>query len=421
MSSNGVLYNLVNYFSSLFDKGGFSGVDYSGNQSFNSVFGESITSPRYDDVRLQFQYNISTYEIKTLDDGGGGVEAVNEDSKAILRTINNNATTYCIRSKANVRYRPGHMSEIQMTARATNPRTGVKQIWGMCDATDGISFGTKDGIFGIFIIDNSNETFIPQADFNKDTLDGNTEKENVIDIEKLNMYQIRLGWLGVSPIQFSVRIDGKWVLCHEIDDSNSATSPLLRNASLPISLRLIQEAGTTHSESTVESAAWRGGSVFNYQSSDPGSKKFSHESLQATTTGGSYKGIYFIHSRSTFFGKENHIVARTIRANFTNNGNKPVFFSIYNKNDIVLDQEPNYTFKDEDQSILEYSSEQILLTQAPDSARVVTSVAVGRENTVVIDLDDNENIIYPDEEYVLVVYSVNAIEISSILTIEELF
>lgn len=80
------------------------------------------------------------------------------------------------------------------------------------------------------------ETFVVQADFNFDSLDGTGPVSSVIDFTKGNVYEIRYQWLGYGKIDFFIEDPdtGEFVLMHAIKYANSATTPSIAHPTLPL-------------------------------------------------------------------------------------------------------------------------------------------------------------------------------------------
>jgi len=112
----------------------------------------------------------------------------------------------------------------------------------------------------------------PQASFNVDTLQGGAGSKftrngtpEAIDPTKMNVYRIRFGWLGSTPIYFSVLSpDGEWVLFHTMNTPNSQVVPSIQDPNLPISV-IVSKTGSDSTDLVVKSSSWVAGT--NYQES----------------------------------------------------------------------------------------------------------------------------------------------------------
>jgi len=140
-------------------------------------------------------------------------------------------------------YTPGishvYMATLAMSAGQTN----LVRYWGMFDAEDGFMFAQEDGAFGINLRSRVTglvtNTFVAQADFNKDTLDGSGGTSNPsrmnIDLTKDNIYWMDVQWLGAGRVRFGVYTpDGERLVAHEIQNANKNDRSVTTTGSLPV-------------------------------------------------------------------------------------------------------------------------------------------------------------------------------------------
>lgn len=95
------------------------------------------------------------------------------------------------------------------------------------------------------------ETFIPQSSFNCDKLDGTGNSNVTIDPTKLNIFQIKMQYLGAGPIVFEVEITQankkpKFIKCHVIEFQNSLTDTTFSNPSFPFTMAAYSAGSTTN-------------------------------------------------------------------------------------------------------------------------------------------------------------------------------
>jgi hypothetical protein len=90
-------------------------------------------------------------------------------------------------------------------------------------AIDGWFIGYNGTSFGIMYRRNSVDTWIAQADFNLDKLDGTGSSGITIDPTKINIFQLGIGYLGVRGCSFSIQHpDTKnWIAFHDYSFMNS--------------------------------------------------------------------------------------------------------------------------------------------------------------------------------------------------------
>jgi hypothetical protein len=121
-------------------------------------------------------------------------------------------------------------------------KTLVNRRWGLFDDDNGMGFAAKNGVLGIFTRTNSSgatiETFVPQAEWNIDVLNGTDDVDNIssllIDPAQLVDYWIEYRWHGTLSARFGVYIESKKVAVHEFEWVTTDLSDL-PYASFPLS------------------------------------------------------------------------------------------------------------------------------------------------------------------------------------------
>lgn len=104
------------------------------------------------------------------------------------------------------------------------------------------------GTFAQTIASNAaTDTWITQANWNGDTMDGNGASGMTLDQTKGNVYQIRYQWLGFGKIQFFIEHDedGLFELVHEIKYTNTSILPSVQNPTLPFCMMVQNTSNTT--------------------------------------------------------------------------------------------------------------------------------------------------------------------------------
>lgn len=124
------------------------------------------------------------------------------------------------------------------SARATPSLTGTYSATGI-NFTGSFS-RTQAGL-------SPTSTFIPSGSFNKDTLDGRGPTGMVLDPQMGNVYQIGFQYLGFGNAKFYVSnpLTGKPTQFHEIENSNSRTTPVLKNPNAAVIATSANIGGTT--------------------------------------------------------------------------------------------------------------------------------------------------------------------------------
>jgi hypothetical protein len=188
---------------------------------------------------------------------GGGSITYDSLTKGVVVAIQGNATPNEIAAFTSHTYHhyiPGSSHLFMGTVSVNDPTaTGAERNWGLFDVKNGFMFRlTSSGQFGV-AIRNSNSgtttsTFIAQADFNKDKVNGNLGASNPsgkeIDITKDNIYWIDVQWHGAGRVRFGTYHNGQRVVMHEYYHGNRFASPMTQTASLPICYSVVNTSAT---------------------------------------------------------------------------------------------------------------------------------------------------------------------------------
>lgn len=219
----------------------------------SAAFGEINTADNTPTCQVDFVYGINTQLTSNTTSNSATVTSV--DGMAILTTgaqVNSVAT---LTTRNYVKYRPGQGSKSRFTALFTTGVAGSTQIAGvMGDGIDGVGFGYNGTSFGVLYRHNGTDTWIPQAQWNYDTMLGGTASGKVINPTRLNVYQVKFQYLGGGNIFYYVLNDftGRWVLVHMVRNAGTLTAPNFRNPSMPVSF---ESRNTTNTSAIVVKTA----------------------------------------------------------------------------------------------------------------------------------------------------------------------
>lgn len=324
--------------------------DYAGRQAFHTVFGEAVVGMRDDSISCLFQYNNSTRDVRTTTTGSGTTS--NADSQAIV-AVDTAVGLASLVSVDTLRYRPGHEANVQFTTAYVGAQSGVNQYHGLMNGADGAAFGTKDGVFGVWFIKDSVETFYPQSSWVGDKCDGTGPSGFTLDPTKLNIFMVQFGWLGAAPIAFSVytgALDG-WVTCHRLEFANTQLLPHLSNPTLPITMK-VERASGTGTAANIRTSSWRGGVTAGpAESANSSQRWFAHTELSIVIAAASARNnVFTLRNEATFQGKTNHVVVELGIVTFDNAGNKTVAF--YGTKNATLVGAGAYAAKDASNSVI---------------------------------------------------------------------
>ena len=101
----------------------------------------------------------------------------------------------------------------------------------------------------------TNDLIVPQAYWNRDTLDGNGDSGYNIDVTKMQMIGIQHTWYGAGFIDFMLRgSDGNYVFAHRFRNSNYNIEAYMRSGNQPVRYEVINEGAKDKLSAAVSSS-----------------------------------------------------------------------------------------------------------------------------------------------------------------------
>lgn len=368
--------------------------DFAGRRGSNSMYGETVVGIREDDISVQFQYSNSTLDVTPTISGGGTTSNSNHQAVVSLDSAVGSASLVSVDP---VRYRAGHEVRVQFTSVYEGAQSGVTQNHGIYNGIDGAGFGTENGVFGVWLLNNGVRDFIPQSSWLNtvytDRLDGSGTSKFNLDITKMNIYQVAYSWHGIAPIVFSVYtglITG-WVVCHVVDKVNTIAVPHMSNPTLPIKMEVVRASGTG-TEAHMRSSSWKGGIIGGIIEPPSSDRWFSHTELGFTVTAGVNNNIFTIRSKSTYQGLTNHVVSELAVVAFDNSTNKT--YAIYGNKGATLAGNSAYSDINTANSVMEVSTGGTVTGGARGPATIVRKDTDRRT-----DVRDTGIFIYPGQTF----------------------
>lgn len=274
---------------------------------FVSVFGDKIYSPREDYTQKAFQYGIPDVATASTTVGNGFVTTFT--SMAVVRTSGKAGDIAQVQSNSVLRYRPGHEGVAFFTAAFTGGAggTGTRQLIGIWDDANGFAVGKLATTFGINVRTDTTDTFIGQANFNRDTVDGSGPSGFNLDTTKLNVFRISYGWLGAANIKFYVlSTNGVWIEFHNILQPGRSSAPSIQDPVLPIRAQVSDPNGGNVLE--LRTASWNTAVI---GSKTTASHRYFSISRRISVTGAlTDRHIVTIRNKTTYQGKTNHTQLR---------------------------------------------------------------------------------------------------------------
>jgi hypothetical protein len=223
-----------------------------------TAFGDLRNAELTPQVALTFEYNLNVdmINVSTLTSG----VATQSDAKLNLDTGTAVDGYAAISSIGVLKYRAGLGALARFTGLFTPGIVDAQQIIGVGNQENGFFFGVEKtlGGFGILNRNTGSDTWIFQENWNHDTMTGTGPSGMILDISKLNVFEISFQYLGAGQISFYIEDEntGFFTLVHQIDYANNSTNTSLSNPSLPL-LAEVQNIGNT-SRVTLESGSMAG-------------------------------------------------------------------------------------------------------------------------------------------------------------------
>ena len=299
----------------------------SGAQARVSLLQEQVTTSWRDHFSVLYQYSVP------INEEGAGIIGGQTGSGAISH-INSSAWLQStgvgrawIESRDAIRYAPGHEFGAEMTAMSSQTGTG-RAIWGIGNQNgqgDAVAFGFINGQFGALLRSDGTDTFIPQAAFNVDKLDGTGPSGKTIHPENMNLYRVSGGWFGILPISWWwFAGDGiGFIRCHTFDPTNTANKPHLSNPTLPCLIEV--ETSGAGATASLRTASCRGGLLGGAEAATNANRQqvaaVLSKSVPASTA---FTPLISAKNPTTYLGKVNHIRARYGTASLACDGTKDV-------------------------------------------------------------------------------------------------
>ena len=226
-----------------------------GNQSLNvcindprTAFNEMSVVQPYPLAQLDFVYGISSLVTTSNVQGSNATVTA---TGGLLRCTSNGAvgaSSCVLNAKKFVKYRSGQGAMTRITALFSQPATGTQQFAGCGFAVanttifiDFIGFGygnaASPSTFSILWRNGATgiDTWIPQSQWNQDTLLGGTKSGMTLNPQVLNHYQIQFQSIGDINMYVENPATGRFIFVHQIPAVNYSASPNFQNPTMQIS------------------------------------------------------------------------------------------------------------------------------------------------------------------------------------------
>ncbi len=281
-------------------------------------------------------------EVRTLTvSAGGGTETV-------TITLNGVAFNVAITGASNIQRTVWELSQATYSGWKAYPQGAtvvfVKDAVGVASGTYSLATaGTAAGTFaqtkaGVA----ATETFVAQADWNGDKLDGTGSSGVTADWTKGNVFQIGIQYLGYGAITFQVEAlptgenNADFVTVHTLRLPNSLTTTSFGNPSYPFSMAVYSAGSTTTLSIKVGSFA---GFIEGHKYLH--GNRFTYDNKITTAASTNIQAIFTVYNSRYYGGRTNQSVVNLLSFGYAYKHTQPgTFFVIRNG---ALGGNPNFT------------------------------------------------------------------------------
>jgi hypothetical protein len=251
-------------------------------------------------------------------------------------------------------------------SQSTGDKTGTMSF-SSATATGGL----VETAAGVTPIDN----FINQADWNVDPMDGTGPTRMVLDPSKGNVYQIRYQYLGYGAMSFYIEDSdsGTFREVHKIQYANTQTSPSLSNPALKIGWFAASLGSTTNVD--IHGAS----GMIGVEGDQQPRRLPDAQVASKSGIGTSFTNVLTIRTRRTFQGRVNLSELLPVALSVAVDGTKISEYQVILN--ATLGGEPNWTYEDEDHSIVSYDTAGTTATLGTASQLVLAGV-LGKTSSV---------------------------------------
>ncbi len=238
--------------------------------SQQEIFGQIVTANRTNQVTASFfKPNTTPADFATITTTGTGT-STSGSGKALFQTGTGTTAKCSASSVSNISYTPGYEIYSIFTVTFTTPTSASSyQYAGLWDLTaEGFYIGYNGTTFGTSVMTGGVQTFTNRTAWNGDLLNGNPLSKftragvpEAINLNYLNLFRIRFGWLGAAPILYEVcSPDGQWVTFHTILEPNTTANTSIQNPNLPISM-IVNKTSADSTNLAMSCACWAAGTA----------------------------------------------------------------------------------------------------------------------------------------------------------------
>lgn len=284
-----------------------------------------------------------------LKTSGSGTGLIDVSTSSYILQVGTGDGDYAIhQSKMYHHYLPGKSQVFLHSFCFGSTRENTVKRCGYFDDRNGIFFqeegdGSLSFVMRTYITGVAVDTVIPQNEWNIDTCSTSINGAGVLpngenavnfgtagsfdlDVSKTQLLKLDFQWLGVGRIRIGFVHDGKWIIAHEIYNSNYGTNVYWTQPSLPIRCEIRNTAvavATAQLKQMCSTVMSEGGYT------ETGLVNLRHSSLTGRTiqNGGDSMCVLAIRLKNSFNGDLVRGIVRALQASLIIT-NSPVFFEL---------------------------------------------------------------------------------------------
>ncbi len=175
--------------------------------------------------------------------GAGTATAFNIDRASTTLSVSaTTAGTRVRQTRSRFNYQTGKSQLVIFTAIFGASASGITRRKGLFDENNGLFFLLSGSTLSVarrsFASGATVEVEVTQANWNKDKLDGSGGSGNpsgvALDLTKNQIFFMDFEWLGTGRARYGVFINGRPIVCHEINNANTLDVVYMSTPNLPI-------------------------------------------------------------------------------------------------------------------------------------------------------------------------------------------
>lgn len=258
----------------------------------------------------------------------------------------------------------------------------------------------------------STDTWVAQADWNGDKLDGTGSSGFTINPQYGNIYQVEMQYLGFGNVNMKVRTvssdnNATWTIAHTFAFPNTRTTPHSHQPSMPFTQTAYSAGSTT--DVSVGTASFAGFIEGQIALTGP---RMSYEDVSTTVSTGAYYALMTIRNDFVFKGRPNQSVINLLSFGGAHDDATPV--TLYLIKNGTLTGTPNFTqWSPESCTYVDTAATQVTIT---DNEQLLISMPLGQGGSQLFALRD-DIAIQPGESITMAAKGVTGTTTFTIMTL----